>query len=291
MTAIHPRLENIFESYLGDGRPLIRKRGSAVTHPSRAEIIRTIIDLRDPVQVKRALLTTRTGSYLRGQFPDLSLDDLVEVLASCRKQERADTTNERTAPMMKRSDKIEALVTIAKADGGLVSVLKAIVNAGEPVVSESEVIKLIADAVARDGESDAQAFARAFEERGKRGGMVRAAIEATKGMTINIIGPAAGDELATEGMMRRGVRVQFPDSRAVDAGDDDESAEGIESDDDQDEAMAELEAATDKLHKAEPHLTREQCFAKVFTSQQYRHVAERERHAGRAKLRKAMGFA
>ena len=40
MTAIHPQLENIFQAYLGDGRPLLRKRVNGVTRSGFADMVR-----------------------------------------------------------------------------------------------------------------------------------------------------------------------------------------------------------------------------------------------------------
>jgi hypothetical protein len=83
MTAIHPRLENIFQAYLGDGRPLIRERSSAVTtHTSHADMIRALLDLGDAQKIKRALIASDTGRTLRGSFRGMPLDELVALSRS-----------------------------------------------------------------------------------------------------------------------------------------------------------------------------------------------------------------
>jgi hypothetical protein len=162
-------------------------------------------------------------------------------------------------------------------------------KAGEVVVSEAELVKLVGEHGCRGNESPQQSFTRQWTERGPAGDLLRKAIECCKGTTY------IGTDVATMSMDREGLPVRYP-GRLIAEGDDALDLGTVEDaeetgEDDQSDAMGELDEATEKMHAQHPELTREQCFAKVYTSQQYRHVAERERTAGRAKLRKAMGFA
>ena len=115
------KLDKIFRSYLGDTSRPTRKAGSAVTRSSFTDVVRCIIDLRDVAQQKRALLTTKAGLWLRGQFPSgTTLDEICDVLATCRKQLTGSivTTNKKGNTMRTQTiTKAEALAAIVKGFG------------------------------------------------------------------------------------------------------------------------------------------------------------------------------
>jgi hypothetical protein len=214
MTAIHPRLENIFQAYLGDGRPLIRKRSSAVTtHTSHADMIRALLDLGDAQKIKRALIASDTGRTLRGSFRGMPLDELVahclEAGAAIKAARgRTDTTNTgKVDTIMMRAGpvrKAEALAAICKRFGPA-RLCKMLVDDNDSHgISEIELTRAITDSIElRDGETREQGFARVFCASDANGLALRKAMQIAK-MTVYI-----GDAVATEIMDERNIPVRY----------------------------------------------------------------------------------
>ena len=323
---IDTRLANIFEAYLGDGRPLIRKRtkdesGDAWAQYRReharelerrrsdmvgrgGELGETLKQVRDLAGAQALLLAHSSASRELNAL--LSGVPFVERAAALLRLARTlrgeaggndaggDQTNKRGTTMRTTRtmtiSKAEALQAIIKQHGAA-KLCKMIVDDGDAHgITERELSQAIMHSVEpRGNESPEMAFARLYTADNADGLAMRKAVQIAK-ITVYI-----GDDVATMSIDRAGLPVRYSprliaDGRdALDMGTVEDSEESGE--DDQSDAMDVLEEATEKMHAAHPELTREQCFAKVYTSQQYRHVAERERSAGRAKLRKAMGFA
>ena len=287
------KLHKIFRSYLGDTSRQTRKGTSSVVRSNFMDTVRCVIDLDDPAQQRRALLTTKHGQWLRGQFPaGTSLDAICDVLASCRKGGRtADTTNKRSSTTMRTQTitKAEALSAIVK-NFGVVKLCKMIAADGDSHgLSEAELTRAISDSIQlRDGESREQAFARAFTAMTPDGLVLRKAVAIAK-MTVYI-----GDAVATQVMDERNIPVRYTPrtlaegDHAWDTGTPEDAEETGE--DDQDEALDVLHAAATKMQRDDPSLTHEQAFAKVFTDPKWRHVAARERAGSRQRLRKAHGI-
>jgi hypothetical protein len=281
---VDKRIGSIFERYLG-------KRVNGVTRSGFADVVRCIIDLPDAAQQKRALLTTKAGLWLRGQFPSgTSLDEICDVLRTCRKGSTINT-NKRSSTTMRTTrtiTKADALAAIVKQHGAA-TLCKMLVDDGDAHgITEAELTKVITDSVEpRGNESRELAFVRVYCADNAAALTMRRAMQLAK-MTVYI-----GDDVATMSMDRQGLPVRYP-GRVIAEGRDalDMGGDGIETgEDEQDEAFDALDAEAEKRHKADPSLTKEQHFAKIYTSPQYRAIAERERTAGRAKLRKAHGIA
>lgn len=324
---IDKRLENIFEAYLGDGRPLLRKRTKAGSGDAWAQYRRdharelerrrndmvgrggelgeTWKQVRDLAGAQALLLSHSSASRELNAL--LSGVPFVERAAALLRLARTlrgeaggndaggDQTNKRGTTMRTTRtmtiSKAEALQAIIKQHGAA-KLCKMIVDDGDAHgITERELSQAIMATVALcDGETPEMGFARIYCADNADGLAMRKAVQLAK-MTVYI-----GDDVATMSMDREGLPVRYSprliaEGRdALDMGGDG----GIESDadaDDQDDAMDVLNAATEKMHSQHPEMTREQCFAKIYTSQAYSKVATRERIAGRAKIRKAMGFA
>ena len=147
-------------------------------------------------------------------------------------------------------DRSEVLRSIAKQAGGVTALCKRIAKDGSAGdISEHELTGLIVTAAkaAQPDLSDAQAFSRMFTDMSLAGEAMRKAI------TIAKSGPLPDDEER-----------------------DDEDAEREEGRDD-DDAMDELHAKANELRKRLPHLSPEQCFAKVYEDPANRRLAMRER--------------
>jgi len=147
-------------------------------------------------------------------------------------------------------DRSEVLRSIAKQAGGVTALCKRIAKDGSAGdISEHELTGLIVTAAkaAQPDLSDAQAFSRMFTDMSLAGEAMRKAI------TIAKSGPLPDDEER-----------------------DDEDAERDEGRDD-DDAMDELHAKANELRKRLPHLSPEQCFAKVYEDPANRRLAMRER--------------
>ena len=147
-------------------------------------------------------------------------------------------------------DRSEVLRSIAKQAGGVTALCKRIAKDGSAGdISEHELTGLIVTAAkaAQPDLSDAQAFSRMFTDMSLAGEAMRKAI------TIAKSGPLPDDEER-----------------------DDEDAECDEGRDD-DDAMDELHAKANELRKRLPHLSPEQCFAKVYEDPANRRLAMRER--------------
>ena len=156
-------------------------------------------------------------------------------------------SHQRKGSTMNRS---ETLQSIAKQAGGVTALCKRIAKDGSAGdISEHELTGLIVTAAkaAQPDLSDAQAFSRMFTDMSLAGEAMRKAI------TIAKSGPLPDDEER-----------------------DDEDAECDEGRDD-DDAMDELHAKANELRKRLPHLSPEQCFAKVYEDPANRRLAMRER--------------
>jgi hypothetical protein len=149
---------------------------------------------------------------------------------------------------MNRSEHLRAVV---KSAGGVTALCKRIVkDGGAGDISEHELTGLIVTAakVAQPDLSDAQAFSRMFTDMSPAGEAMRRAI------TIAKAGP-------------------LPDEEREDEEEERERDEGRDDDD----AMDELHAKANELRKRLPHLSPEQCFAKVYEDPANRRLAARER--------------
>jgi hypothetical protein len=261
-------------------------------------------DIRNTAEAKQFLMFTHHGKQLRSQHRDADLDTLAGHLVEALNGDRIDKHED----TMTDPNSGHALAKLARADAPMITIAKHIVRFGScglSVPEFDELIRKYADHVRRDGETEAQSFARVYAGNDELALRLRQARETIKRGTVIYISEAVGppnldtpvwfphdaDYTEMENLeggaaaMRQGGQY-FDD----DNGEEVEGPEYWDGESDEGAAYKALCAQAEALRKREPALTREQAFARVYKGPLAQAERRYKREAGQRHMRKQMGY-